>query len=399
MEYRYLFKISFRKNVNRIYKFIRFIIICLLLLNYFFNQRITNIYENINFIKECNKIEDYLKLCNNELIKIKKEKEHKNPKISIVSPIYNRGKYLLRFIKSIQNQKFKDIELILIDDYSTDNTKSLIEKYQKEDKRIILIKNKKNKGTFASRNIGTLKSRGDYIILPDPDDILAQDSLTYFYNLAIKNDYDLIRFYIYKKKRKIYFDYHVKPQQSRLVQQPELSTYLFYALKYLRQIDYNVSNKFIKREALIRALNLISKDIFIYMINFEDGVLNYFLYRASKSFFLKKKIAYYYIKNHQSITSKRINTLDVKFIFLHLKFVFEHSKNTKYEKNMCNILFKRIAIWRNIYKRILQIKDDFNFYFNIIDEYLNSEFITNNNKNYLRITRRNLLKAQKINLL
>lgn len=399
MEFIYLFKISFIKNVNRFYNLIRLIIICLLLLNYFFNQRITNIYENINFIKECNKIEDYLKLCNNKLIKIKKEKEYKYPKISIVSPIYNRGKYLLRFIKSIQNQKFKDIELILIDDYSTDNTKSLIEKYQKEDKRIFLIKNKKNKGTFASRNIGSLKSRGEYIILPDPDDILAQDSLTFFYNLAIKNDYELIRFYIYTGKRKIYFGYHVKPQQSRLVQQPELSTYLFYALKCLRQIDYNVSNKFIKREALIRALNLISKDIFIYMINFEDGVLNYFLYRASKSFFLKKKIAYFYIKNNQSITSKRINTFDIKFIFLNLKFVFEYSKNTQYEKNMCNILFKRIAIRRNIYKRILQIKDDFNFYFNVIDEYLKSEFISNKNKNYLRKTRLNLLKAKKINLL
>ena len=75
-----------------------------------------------------------------------------------------------------------------------------------------------------------------------------------------------------------------------MVKQPELSTYLFYALKILRQIDYNVSNKFVKREALIRALNLIETDIFLYIINFEDGILNYFLYRTSKSFYLKKKL-------------------------------------------------------------------------------------------------------------
>ena len=62
---------------------------------------------------------------------------------------------------------------------------------------------------------------------------------------------------------------------------------------------------------------------------------------------------------------------------------------------MCNILLRRLAIWRNICKRILQVKDDFKFYLNVIDEYLNSEFINNNNKNYLRITRRNLLSAQK----
>ena len=394
MIHKYIFNNNFRKK-NGVYKIIKFIIICLLFLNFYFNKKISNFSAKINFIKECSKIEDYLKLCNNELIKLNQTKKYKEPKISIVSPVFNRGKYLLRFIKSIQNQKFKKIEIILIDDYSTDNTRTLIKKYQKEDKRILLIENKKNKGTFASRNIGILKSRGKYIILPDPDDILAQDCLIFFYNFAKKYDYELIRFYIYRGKGNIYFFNHVKSQQSRLVKQPELSTYLFYALKFLRQIDYNVSNKFIKREALIRALNIISDDIFIYMINFEDGVLNYFLYRASKSFYLKKKIAYFYIKNKQSITTKRLNSFDLKFIFFHLKFVFEHSKNNVYEKNMCNILLRRLAIWRNICKRILQVKDDFKFYLNVIDEYLNSEFINNNNKNYLRITRRNLLSAQK----
>ena len=133
----------------------------------------------------------------------------------------------------------------------------------------------------------------------------------------------------------------------------------------------------------------------MYIINFEDGILNYFLYRTSKSFYLKKKIAYFYIKNRDSITSKRINTLDIKFIFLHLKFVFEYSKNSKYEKDMSNILFRRIAIWRNIQKRILRINEDFNFYLNIIDEFLANEFINNNNKKYLRNTRRNLVKLLK----
>jgi len=388
------FKINFRIR-NKVNIFKRFIIICFISFNFFCNHKISNIFQNYNFIKECNKIENYLKLCNSEITRLKKVKKSKNPKVSIISPIYNRGKYILRFIKSIQNQKFKEIELILIDDFSTDDTKSLIKKYQEEDKRIILIGNKKNRGTFASRNIGVLKSKGQYIMLPDPDDIIAQDSLIFFYNLAIKNDYELIRFYIYTGNKNIYFHNHVIHQQSRPVYQPELSTYLFYALKILRQIDYNVSNKFVKREALIRALNLIDTGIFLYIINFEDGILNYFLYRVSKSFYLKKKIAYYYIKNHDSITSKRINTLDIKFIFLHLKFVFEYSKNTKYEKDMSNILFRRIAIWRRIQKRILRINEDFYFYLNIIDAFLANEFINNNNKKYLRNTRRNLVKVLK----
>ena len=231
-------------------------------------------------------------------------------------------------------------------------------------------------------------------MLPDPDDILEQNCLHYFYNLAKRNDFDLIRFYIYTGKRRIYFGYHVIPLPSIPIYQPELSSYLFYASKFLRQIDYNVSNKFIKREALIRAMNIISNELFIYMTNFEDGVLNYFLYRASKSFFLKKKINYYYIKNSNSITTKGIKTSDLKFIFFHLKFVFQNSKNNKYEKDMSNILFRRIGIWRNIKERVFSLKNDFKFYLDIIDEFLNNEFINNNNKHYLMQTKKNLLKAQ-----
>ena len=382
-----------RRNKNFL-KFIRFVFILLLFLNYYFNNKIISYAANFNYIKECNKIEEYLKFCNNQLIKIKKSKKYAHPKISIISPIYNRGKYVLRFIKSIQNQNFKDIEIILVDDCSNDNTKLLIKQYQKEDQRIILIQNKKNRGTFASRNIGTLISKGKFIMLPDPDDILEQNCLHYFYNLAKRNDFDLIRFYIYTGKRRIYFGYHVIPLPSIPIYQPKLSTYLFYASKFLRQIDYNVSNKFIKREALIRAMNIISNEIFIYMTNFEDGVLNYFLYRTSKSFFLKKKIAYYYIKNSNSITTKGIKTRDLKFIFFHLKFVFQNSKNNKYEKDMSNILFRRIGIWRNIKKRVFSLKNDFKFYLDIIDEFLNNEFINNNNKHYLKQTKKNLLKAQ-----
>ena len=401
-------KSNIRRSKNFI-KFIRFIFILLLFLNYYFNNKIRSYATNLNYIKECNKIEEYLKLCNNklifigpwinfvdlkELIKIKKSKKYVHPKISIISPVYNTGKYALRFIKSIQNQNFKDIEIILVDDNSNDSTKLLIKQNQKEDQRIILIQNKKNRGTFASRNIGALISKGQFIMLPDPDDILEQNCLHYFYNLAKRNDFDLIRFYIYTGKRRIYFGYHVIPLPSIPIYQPELSSYLFYASKFLRQIDYNVSNKFIRREALIRAMNIISDELFIYMTNFEDGVLNYFLYRASKSFFLKKKIAYYYIKNSNSITTKGIKTRDLKFIFLHLKFVFQNSKNNKYEKDMSNILFRRIGIWRNIKERVFSLKNDFKFYLDIIDEFLINEFISNNNKHYLMQTKKNLLKAQ-----
>ena len=130
-------KSNVTKN-KKIFKFIRVVPIFLLFLNFCLNNKISSFAKNLNYIRECNKIEEYLKYCNNNLIKIKKSNKFDHPKISIISPIYNRGKYAFRFIKSIQNQNFKQIEIIIIDDCSNDETKALIKQYQKEDQRIIL---------------------------------------------------------------------------------------------------------------------------------------------------------------------------------------------------------------------------------------------------------------------
>ena len=94
----------------------------------------------------------------------------KNPKISIIIPFYNSEQYLENFIKYINDQTFENIEIIYVDDYSTDNSTKLIEKFQEKDHRIILLKNKKTRGPFYSRNKGAIFSRGDYIQFVDSDD-------------------------------------------------------------------------------------------------------------------------------------------------------------------------------------------------------------------------------------
>lgn len=78
----------------------------------------------------------------------------------------------------------------------------------------------------------------------------------------------------------------VEGLENKEVNQPELSTFLFYGKGKLLQIDFNVSNKFIKRKAYIRALNYINEYYLnLYMITAEDGLINYILYRTVKSFF------------------------------------------------------------------------------------------------------------------
>ena len=66
----------------------------------------------------------------------KKFKKMKNPKVSVISPIHNRGRFLIRFLNNIQTQNFENIEIIFVDDKSNDNGVNILEEYQKKDKRI-----------------------------------------------------------------------------------------------------------------------------------------------------------------------------------------------------------------------------------------------------------------------
>lgn len=92
------------------------------------------------------------------------------PKISVVLPTYNRAEFLPRAIQSILNQTYKDFELIIVDDASTDESVQIIEEFMEKDSRIKLIKNTKNLGVAESRNIGNNAAQGEYIAVMDSDD-------------------------------------------------------------------------------------------------------------------------------------------------------------------------------------------------------------------------------------
>ena len=115
-----------------------------------------------------------------------------SPKISVIMPLYNGGKYLYYSLRSIQNQKMKDIEIILINDCSTDDTLQIIEKYMKEDPRIKLINNEKNRRILYSKSISALYANGKYILELDQDDMfITDDAFNILYNDAEKNKLDL----------------------------------------------------------------------------------------------------------------------------------------------------------------------------------------------------------------
>jgi len=265
------------KNIS-----IKLLFILIILFLFKFNNCFLKIFLSyfLNYTIEIKKIQNYFRLCNSKLlIKRNKFRKRKLPKVSIISPVYNRENFIFRFLRSIQNQNFKDIEIIFIDDCSKDKSVKVIEKYQEKDKRIILIKNKKNKGTLISRNIGALNSRGEYLMFPDPDDIISKNIINYCYSFLRTHNNEMLRFNICIG-HKIMLQNIILGLEDKSISQPELSTYLFYGKGKLLQIDFNVSNKFIKRKAFIRALNYLNNYFLnIYMVYAEDGLMNYLFIR------------------------------------------------------------------------------------------------------------------------
>ena len=141
--------------------------------------------EKISF-EEAQKYMDYMNTLKNNIILNKNNLEKsEQPKVSIVISIYNREDYINSTIKSVQNQNIKDLEIIIVDDSSTDKSVKYIKEAQKLDPRIVLLQNKKNRGTLYSKSIGVLNARGKYINSLDSDDMFcAEEYLGDIYNEA-----------------------------------------------------------------------------------------------------------------------------------------------------------------------------------------------------------------------
>lgn len=110
----------------------------------------------------------------------------KKPLISIIVPIYNTEKYLYKCLDSIVGQTYKNIEIILIDDGSTDNSGKICDEYAKKDSRIVVI-HQKNGGQSAARNAGLKIARGEYINLIDGDDEVLPNFIETLFNLYDKD--------------------------------------------------------------------------------------------------------------------------------------------------------------------------------------------------------------------
>src|SRR5690554_3745345 len=114
------------------------------------------------------------------------------PKVSVIIPVYNTEQYIEKCLKSVLNQDLEDIEILIIDDASPDNSLKIIERFKNIDPRIILKKQEYNQGQAKARNWGLSQAKGDYILFVDSDDFSAPNVLKTIYNKAVKDDLDIL---------------------------------------------------------------------------------------------------------------------------------------------------------------------------------------------------------------
>ena len=154
----------------------------------------------------------------------------KHPIISVIIPVYNVERFLEQCLNSILNQTFTNIEIICIDDGSTDRSISILNNYQKKDKRLLII-SQNNKGVSEARNIGIENARGKYIIFIDSDDFIDHEMLNTLFNKAesTQSDITMCNFKLFFEDTKTYgyyrdeiFYYHLKFKTFTLQSQPQI---------------------------------------------------------------------------------------------------------------------------------------------------------------------------------
>lgn len=136
----------------------------------------------------------------------------KNPFVSVIVPVYNIQSYIKECVDSLINQSYKNIEIILIDDGSTDDSGLICDEYKNVDNLTII--HKKNGGLSDARNVGIEIARGDYLIFVDGDDFVHRDFVSSLVELAMRNNSKMamIKYFYYKNNFKIKFKQRKRTQ-------------------------------------------------------------------------------------------------------------------------------------------------------------------------------------------
>ena len=228
--------------------------------------------------------------------------------ISVIVPVYNVARYLPQCLDSIVNQTFEDIEIICINDGSTDDSLEILESYSKKDSRIKII-SQENRGLGAARNVGMKHASGRYVFFIDSDDFIKQNTLELLYDNAVSNNSDMVFYRLY-----------------RYIDGKESYNSLFNFKKHFGEVDYD-NFTFTYRDAKDFVLNNgFSACIKLYSRKFLDSIPDFYfsegiafedvvphvkvMIKASRISFIPDFL-YYYRSNTDSLVNNPENAFDI----------------------------------------------------------------------------------------
>ena len=229
----------------------------------------------------------------------------------------------------------KEIEIIAVNDFSTDFSLKILKKLARNDNRIKIINNDRNHGLLYSRAIGILNCLGEYVMNLDPDD-------------KLKGNNNLKDLYIYSKKYN--FDF-VRFLHKRIGQNKLNNNYYKYLDKtQLKRPDCYITNKFIKRKVIFKAYENFKKKIYSSKWNYhEDNIWSLLIYKYSNSQSLLNSYIYLIIKNNESLMANiNQNNIEIKNRIYKLETLLE----LKLQKKKIIIIF-----FKSIFKLFHSIRD------------------------------------------
>ena len=215
-------------------------------------------------------------------------------KVSVIVPAYNVEKYIGKCVESIMAQTYKNIEIIIVNDGSTDNTSAILENYKNRDDRLVIL-HKQNAGVSEARNSGIDISSGDYIVFVDADDYLDSKYLEYMLQLASNVDSDFcMSKNCYTKVGELPIE-----KDNITVLSPEQAT----ALLLSPIVIVGCWNKIFKRDFLTRNNLRFSSTLF-----YGEGL--HFITRAAtlaNSVTVGEQRVYYYRRNNELSATTKFN--------------------------------------------------------------------------------------------
>ena len=310
-----------------------------------YNQRLSkhdSVIDKKLFEKRADQL-DYRDFCqialDEKLIDTSKIKYDNKPIISVVVPSYNKKDILIKSIRSIQNQNFKNIEIIIVNDCSTDNSKEVFNYLLKSDPRIRIFHHMKNMGCWRSRIDGIIYSRGKYVILFDAGDLYNDNYvLLDAYNVIEKYNLDSCKFLFRKlksynnlNKSSVLFHVGLKP---RIAYEPKNIEYLNFKIFYNWG---NIWNRLVRANIFTKAF-LMLNDLMLnlYKNVWDDVWFNKIVRRASFSYVIFERIGYVYLQDGKGEGSPQSNTKEEKnkiikeYIgYLYYEYNFGQANGTK----------------------------------------------------------------------